>query len=221
MARGLDVDCGCFTVSVGPSSGGHMLWYLFRDGFFLLVGLFLFFSFFFLKTPRGSRFDRPWKPLLGQPLAIALFAALSGLLVNQVRSDSMPLHSDWSPEARIVLKYGKNILIPFQEAKDRFFAGSAVFIDPRPPEIYREGHIQGARNLPLTEFDEALDKALMDLPEDFPIVTYCDGEDCDMSAHMALKLKELGYKNVRVLHNGWSLWKNHHLPIQGAKEPEG
>ena len=55
MARGLDIDCGCFTTSVGPSSGGHMLWYLFRDGFFLFVGLFLFFSSFFMRTQRGSR----------------------------------------------------------------------------------------------------------------------------------------------------------------------
>jgi len=55
MARGLDIDCGCFTVSVGPSSGGHMLWYLIRDGFFLFVGLFLFFSSFFMRIQRGSR----------------------------------------------------------------------------------------------------------------------------------------------------------------------
>jgi hypothetical protein len=55
IARGLDIDCGCFTVSVGTSSGGHMLWYLFRDGFFLFVGLFLFFFSFFIRTYGGSR----------------------------------------------------------------------------------------------------------------------------------------------------------------------
>ena len=49
LARGLDIDCGCFTVSVGSSSGGHMLWYLFRDGLFLFVGLFLFFYSFFMR----------------------------------------------------------------------------------------------------------------------------------------------------------------------------
>jgi hypothetical protein len=32
-----------------------MLWYLFRDGFFLFVGLFLFFFSFFIRTHRGSR----------------------------------------------------------------------------------------------------------------------------------------------------------------------
>lgn len=55
MARGLDIDCGCFTVSVGSSSGGHMLWYLFRDAIFLFVGVFLFLSSFFMRIQRGSR----------------------------------------------------------------------------------------------------------------------------------------------------------------------
>ena len=53
-ARGLDIDCGCFSVATGASSGGHMLWYLLRDVFFLLVGLYLFFLAFFCKRERGS-----------------------------------------------------------------------------------------------------------------------------------------------------------------------
>jgi uncharacterized membrane protein YphA (DoxX/SURF4 family) len=55
MARGLDIDCGCFTVTAGSSSSGHMAWYLLRDGFFLLVALFLFVSTFFMRTQRDSR----------------------------------------------------------------------------------------------------------------------------------------------------------------------
>ena len=55
MARGLDIDCGCFSTSIGPSSGGQMLWYLFRDGFFLFIGLFLLYSSFFMRIERGSR----------------------------------------------------------------------------------------------------------------------------------------------------------------------
>jgi len=55
MARGLDIDCGCFTVSGSTSSGGHMLWYLFRDGLFLFVAVFLFFSSLFMTMHGGSR----------------------------------------------------------------------------------------------------------------------------------------------------------------------
>jgi rhodanese-related sulfurtransferase/uncharacterized membrane protein YphA (DoxX/SURF4 family) len=218
LARGLDIDCGCFTTSIGPSSGGHMLWYLFRDGFFLAVAVFLFFSFFLRKPPRGSRLDRPWKTPFGQTLALPFLAALLGLLVNQVRSDSIPLLGDWSPEAKITLKFGKNILIPFDEAKDKFLTGAAVFVDARTPELYREGHIQGALNVPLAEFDQMMERVLTDLPEEALIVTYCDGEECDLSAQLALKLRKIGYENVRVLHNGWSVWKSHQLPVGGDIE---
>jgi hypothetical protein len=53
-ARGLDIDCGCFSVSTAASSGGHMLWYLLRDGLFLMLGLFLFLSIFFRRRKKGS-----------------------------------------------------------------------------------------------------------------------------------------------------------------------
>jgi rhodanese-related sulfurtransferase/uncharacterized membrane protein YphA (DoxX/SURF4 family) len=221
MSRGLDIDCGCFTTSIGSSSGGHMLWYLVRDGFFLFVALFLFFSFFILNTPSNPSFDRSRKRTVGQTVVLSLIAVLLGLIVNQVRSDSIPLLGDWSPEARITLKFGKNILIPFDEAREKFFNSEAVFVDARIPELYQEGHIPGALSVPLAEFDEMIDKVLTELPEEGLIVTYCDGEDCDLSAHLALKLKEIGYKNVRVLHNGWSAWKNHQLPFQRGTEQEG
>lgn len=63
LAKGLDVDCGCFTASTDPSSGGHMLWYLFRDGLFLLLGLYLF--HFTLRLPHNARseMNRPQKDM--------------------------------------------------------------------------------------------------------------------------------------------------------------
>jgi rhodanese-related sulfurtransferase len=166
------------------------------------------------------RIDRPWKTAFRQTVVLSLIAIVIGLIVNQLRSDSMPLLGDWSPEARITLKFGKNILIPFDEAKEKFFSGGAIFLDARTPEIYQEGHIQGARNVPIAEFDQLADKVFMEFPEDTLFVTYCDGEDCALSAELALKLKEIGYEHVRVLHNGWSMWKNHQLPVKGGEEQE-
>ena len=43
LARGLDIDCGCFSSSVGPSTEGSMILYLLRDAFLLAMGLFIFF----------------------------------------------------------------------------------------------------------------------------------------------------------------------------------
>jgi rhodanese-related sulfurtransferase/uncharacterized membrane protein YphA (DoxX/SURF4 family) len=219
MARGLDIDCGCFTSSLGPSAGGHMVWYLVRDGFFLLVGAFLFLSSFFSVNPRRSASDKLFKAHLSRIIVLGLSAAVLGLAVNQARSDSIPLLGEWSPEARITLKFGKNILIPLAEAQNRFQAGSAVFVDVRPPEQYQEGHIRGAINLPMADFDRIADKMVVDYPEDTIFVTYCDGEDCALAAEVALKLKKIGFENVRVLHDGWNVWKNLHLPSQAGDLP--
>ena len=164
------------------------------------------------------RIDRPWKTAFRQTVVLSLIAIVLGLIVNQLRSDSMPLLGDWSPEARITTKFGRNILIPFDEAKDKFFSGGALFLDARTPELYEKGHIQGARSLPIGEFDQLADKVFMDFPEATLFVTYCDGGNCVLSAELALRLKEIGYENVRVLHNGWSLWKSHQLPFMGGDE---
>jgi len=219
LSRGLDIDCGCFTASLGPSSAGNMIWYLLRDGFFLFVGGFLFFSLFFSKPARASRVSRPWKTPVLQVLVLGLTATVLSFAVNQVRSDSMPLLGDWSPEARMTLQFGKNILIPLDEARNKFLTGDAVFVDARPPAQYQEGHIQGALSLPLADFDQSADKIMMDYPENTLFVTYCDGEDCALAAEVALKLKKIGFENVRVLHDGWNAWKNNRLPSQTGDAP--
>jgi 3-mercaptopyruvate sulfurtransferase SseA len=46
------------------------------------------------------------------------------------------------------------------------------------------------------------------------LITYCDGESCDLSHELALFLKEMGFENVRVLVNGWSVWQQAGLPFQ-------
>ena len=158
-----------------------------------------------------------WRIALRQASSIAIIAMALGLITNQFRSDSLPLFGEWSPEARLTLKFGENILIPFDEAKEKFFAGNAFFIDARPQALYREGHIQGSRSLPFEAFDQLADEVLIDLPEENLIITYCDGEKCTLSAELAQKLKQIGFENVRVLFNGWTVWKAHYLPTQAEE----
>jgi uncharacterized membrane protein YphA (DoxX/SURF4 family) len=55
LARGLDIDCGCFTASADPSSGGAMVLYLLRDAFFLAMGLSVFFCILRREDPGAFR----------------------------------------------------------------------------------------------------------------------------------------------------------------------
>ena len=51
VARGLDINCGCFSTTGEVASGAPMGWYLLRDGIFLLLALYLFFYVFLRKRP--------------------------------------------------------------------------------------------------------------------------------------------------------------------------
>jgi uncharacterized membrane protein YphA (DoxX/SURF4 family) len=53
LARGLDIDCGCFSSSAGPSTGGSMLLYLLRDAFLLAMGLLSFFYVLRRENPEA------------------------------------------------------------------------------------------------------------------------------------------------------------------------
>ena len=116
-------------------------------------------------------------------------------------------------EGRLKARFGQKAVISFEEARQAFISKNGVFLDARPTNEYRAGHIQEARNIPVDAFDRHFGKATADLSLDSVLITYCDGEACTLSIKLAKKLKEMGYENVKILVNGWSLWKKHDLPL--------
>jgi rhodanese-related sulfurtransferase len=104
--------------------------------------------------------------------------------------------------------------ISLNEAKTLFQSQKAVFMDARPLEEFISGHIRSARNLPWHEAEQRVMDVIADLPNDALIITYCDGESCNLSKDLALFLDSLGFTNVRVLVNGWSSWQHAGLPVE-------
>jgi len=154
-----------------------------------------------------------------QAAAIVLIGFAISIGLNSVRSNGIPLVGDWSPQARFTDKSGTSLVISPEEVKSLFAAGQVLFLDARFASDYEAGHIQGALNLPWQEFDAYFDQIVQQLPEDRTIVTYCDGETCDLSKDLARALIEMGFANVRVLVNGWSVWKNMDLPVTNGGTP--
>jgi len=108
--------------------------------------------------------------------------------------------------------------ISLHEAALRHASGEAVFLDAREAEDYALGHIQGA--LSLSAFTFAQDfPALKAGLEGKTVITYCDGEHCKLSQDLADQLAAHGIRNVFVLKNGWSLWRNDGLPTATGPEP--
>ena len=76
-------------------------------------------------------------------------------------------------------------------------------LDVRPSDQYREAHIPGAVNMPLTELGENHSGLPADL--DAPILSVCQRGNTSLSG--VLFLKSLGYRDVRSITGGTLAWR--------------
>ncbi len=146
---------------------------------------------------------------------IPVLILLSGLIaigVNHLRANSIPLIGDWSTGSRVADTKGESLVIGLEQARLLFEQNAVQFVDARPQSQYAEGHVRDALSLPLQKVDRYFVERADRLESQKTIVTYCDGESCDLSHELALFLKEMGFENVRVLVNGWTIWQEAGLP---------
>jgi rhodanese-related sulfurtransferase len=76
-----------------------------------------------------------------------------------------------------------------------------VVIDVRPEEEFESGHLPFARSMPLSE----LKSRLQELPKDRPVIAYCRGPFCLMSADAVKLLRGQGFEAVQ-LRDGVAEW---------------
>ncbi len=148
-----------------------------------------------------------------QAFFIIVISVLAGTAVNLIRPDGIPFVESWSMTEKLAAKDGENLAISLEKAIDLFENDEAVFLDARAPAEYDRGHVQDAVNLPWHDVDNYFETVIMTLDPEALIIIYCDGETCTLSHDLAVFLKDLGFTNVKVLINGWSLWKENQLPI--------
>lgn len=107
-------------------------------------------------------------------------------------------HGEWRSEDRAEL---------LRKAR----AGDVVVIDVRPANEFEHAHLPFARSMPLAE----LRARVSELPKDRPIVAYCRGPYCLMSADAVQLLQERGYTALQ-LREGVAEWTQ-----LAAEEPNG
>jgi rhodanese-related sulfurtransferase len=147
---------------------------------------------------------------------ILLIAIAIGLGFNQFRSNRLPLVCKWGEQ-----QAQDQSVISITEAARLFQENKAVFLDARPVEFYDKGHIQGALSLPWQKVDEQCMEVIDKIPPDCTIITYCDGPACDLSHMLANFMKDMGFEDVRALVNGWTLWNQKKLPVEGSDHAGG
>ena len=155
-----------------------------------------------------------WIKSLKQVFFIALIVLVAGFASNKLRADKIPFVEDWSAKSSLVTSSGENLEISLFEATNLFREKRALFIDARSKEEFEKGHIKGAISLPYKDADWKFVEAMTGVSEESAVITYCDGEKCELSMELAVFLRNTGYKNVKVLSNGWAVWKQNGLPVE-------
>ena len=90
--------------------------------------------------------------------------------------------------------------ITLEELKDKVSQG-AILIDVRSNQEYREGHLQGAINIPDYEIEKRLPKEV--LKKNQLIVLYCQYGGRSRSSMVVMK--KMGYTNIYNLYGGLNM----------------
>ena len=94
------------------------------------------------------------------------------------------------------------------ELRRRLAEGVTEVLDVRPVVEYRQGHIAGARSIPVDELEERLHE----LDPAREIVAYCRGPYCVFADEAVTLLRERGYRAARY-DDGYPEWAAAGLPV--------
>ena len=160
---------------------------------------------------------------------------------NQVLTKEFPRYQS----SQFTLRDNPSVRVSLNDVKQLINQPSVVFLDPRPPELFRgekniwmrNGHIPGARNIPWTAFTEAdnaqeslknphklksldiIRKLLSDRnikPSDDIIVSCSTGREATLQ-YIVLK-HLLGYPKVQVYEGSWTEYSTTDFPIATGAE---
>ena len=85
----------------------------------------------------------------------------------------------------------------------------ALILDIRTVADYKNGHIKGAKNIPLSDFAASVDGLSGDKAE--PVLIYCNSGS---TVTRAIKLlKKAGFEKVNNLEGGIAAWKEANMPL--------
>jgi len=94
-----------------------------------------------------------------------------------------------------------------------YYNMNALFLDVRPYNMVRQqGKIKDAVNIYVDDMTpERMAKVTQKVN---PVIIYCNGAGCSLSAEAAVKLVKWGYSNVYYYRDGYPAWQYYKLPVE-------
>lgn len=170
--------------------------------------------------------------VLKQASLLLILAAVIGLGLNLVHPNRIPylgayrdLSSGDGPIVPPTAEAGDPAFIAIDVAQMEFVGGQALFIDARDPAEFYCGTIPGSVSIPFEYMPDDnlafyIDSALGGAAKNKVLITFCSGEECDLSLHLGRNLQDLGYTNVAIFFGGAREWENFDLETQRSPECE-
>ena len=136
--------------------------------------------------------------------AIIFLSFFIAILLNQIRPNSISFFpatkiNEHKKEGASEISVAKALLI----LKNK----KGILLDARSAAIFGKGHIPGALTFYEKDFEERIEIFLLQNDLETIVITYCDGDQCDLAKNLADKFCFAGYENVFYMEDGWSRWK--------------
>ena len=154
--------------------------------------------------------------LLIKSALLALIVSGIGIIYNITYSDGVDPFSTYTPP-QVKLQEDSRTIVNITLIKEHWDSGNVIFIDTRAYSDYLEEHISGAFALPYDKLDEFFPKIQEFVTSDYTIITYCDGEECLSSQHVADFLNQKGYPDVIIFFGGWEYWIRESFPVESGE----
>ncbi|UCG13903.1 MAG: hypothetical protein JSU72_05370 [Deltaproteobacteria bacterium] len=154
------------------------------------------------------------KRLLLQALGIVIISGIIGIGANVFRADGIPLVERWQEKVLNEELAAGLPAVSLAQAREAFASGDVLFVDARDPVFFQLGHIPGAVNLPVKDFDLVFSELEERLLSVGMVITYCDGASCEMSVELTEKLLMAGLDRVAVFTGGMQQWRAEGQPVE-------
>ncbi|MBN1533234.1 MAG: rhodanese-like domain-containing protein [Spirochaetes bacterium] len=145
---------------------------------------------------------------------IVIISAVLGLSANTVNPRGYSLVKKSAERQKSLVR------ISALEAKIKYDASSALFLDARGRDEYESSRIAGAVSVPASPESLSLQRISEEhgaLRGNRELVIYCGGSACGDSDTLASRIAGLGYsRHIYILQEGFPSWEGAGYPVRGS-----